>query len=69
MDSGDPNALKYTTMFRFIHQLNMRNVRDVYRGMRISNEPSVEMLFPRLGITMGEFVVAHVVKTPRRTNG
>jgi hypothetical protein len=69
MDDADPNALKYTTMFRYIHEMNMRNVRDIYKGMRVTELPGPDMLFPRLGITAGEFAVAHVVKLPRRSTG
>jgi len=66
---ADPNAIKYTAIFRHIHNMNMRNVRDIYKGMRMTPDPGPDMLFPKLGITAGEFSVAHVVKLPRRASG
>ena len=64
---GDLNTAKYTTLFHHIHNMNMRDVRDVYKGMRQSGSDDPDMLFPRLGFTAGEFAVAYVMKMPRRT--
>jgi hypothetical protein len=67
MDSHqDLNASKYLTLFHYIQNMNMRNVRDIYRGMSTSGSDDPDMLFPRLGVTAGEFSLAHVVKVPRR---
>jgi hypothetical protein len=65
--SPDLNTFKYTTLFHHIHNMNMRDVRDVYKGMRQSGDNDANMFFPRLGFTAGEFAVAHVMKMPRRT--
>ena len=64
---GDLNTSKYTTLFHHIHNMNMRDVRDAYKGMRQSGSEDPNMFFPRLGFTAGEFAVAHVMKMPRRT--
>jgi len=64
--SCDLNTSKYTTLFYHIHNLSMRDVRDAYRGMRQSKVDDPNSFFPRLGITVGEFAVAHVMKMPRR---
>ena len=60
------NAEKYTTLFNHIHNLKMCNVRVVYKGIRQSGSDDPDMFFPALGFTVGEFVVAHVMKMPRR---
>ena len=65
----DLNASKYLTLFHYIQTMNMRHVRDIYKGMRQSGSEDPDMLFPRLGVTAGEFSVAHVMKLPRRTRG
>jgi hypothetical protein len=62
----DPNVVKYSKLFGYIHHMNMRNVRDVYRGIREFPGSGPDVLFPRLGITAGEFAAAYVVKVPRR---
>lgn len=64
---SDLNTSKYTTLFHHIHNMNMRDVRDVYKGMRQSGTDDPNMLFPRMGFTAGEFSVAHVMRMPRRT--
>ena len=46
--------------------MNMRDVRDTYKGLRQNQSNDLNMLFPRLGFTAGEFAVAHVIKMPRR---
>jgi hypothetical protein len=62
----DINISKYTTLFHHIHNMNMRDVRDTYKGLRQNQSNDLNMLFPRLGFTAGEFAVAHVIKMPRR---
>jgi len=63
----DLNLSKYMTLFHYIQTLNMRHVRDIYRNMRSSGTEDPNLFFPKLGITAGEFSVAHVMKLPRRT--
>jgi len=65
----DVNTAKYTTLFHYIHNLSMRNVRDVYRGIRESGTENPNIFFPRKGITTGEFAVAIVIKVPRHARG
>lgn len=66
---SDSDASKYVTLFHYIHTLNMRDVRDVYKCLRKSNSNDPDMFLPHLGITVGEFAVAHVLKQPRRPRG
>lgn len=65
----DVNTSKYTTLFHYIHNLSMRDVRDVYKGIRQSGSENPNMFFPRKGFTTGEFAVAHVTKVPRHGRG
>ena len=64
-DLQDINTTKYSVMFNYTLSLNMRNVRDVYKGIRHSQSDNPDLLFPRLGITFGEFAVSQVMKLPR----
>jgi len=68
-DPEDLNLTKYISLFHYIQTLNMRHVRDIYRNMRSSGTEDPNMFFPKLGITAGEFSVAHVMKLPRRSRG
>ena len=60
------NTSKYANLFFYINNMNMRDVRDVYKGMRQSGSDDPNMFFPRLGFTAGEFAVAHIMKMHHR---
>jgi len=65
--NSEVNVSKYTTLLHKIQNMNMRHVRDTYRALRQSSNNNVDLFFPRMGFTAGEFAVAHVMKMPRRS--
>jgi hypothetical protein len=68
----DLNTTKYNILFNRIQKLNMRDVRITYSGLRqsfskTSTNEDVDVFFPRLGFTAGEFAVAQILKVPRKS--
>ena len=50
---------KYIVLFRYIQSLSIRSKRAVFIAMRADTSRSVDLFFPHIGITAGEFCVFH----------
>lgn len=57
---------KYETLFNFIAQLGVKDVRNIFhiiRSLNIDKNLDADIFLPAYGITVGEFAVGYTLST------
>lgn len=60
-----PTWERYTVLADVIGRLTMRERRVIFQLMRQVDPPSTDVFFPRLGFTLAEFAVWHILGSRR----
>ena len=60
---------KHAALQRYVQDLRVKDIRHLFSVMRKNSDTLVpDSLFPRYGITVGEFCTAYVVNMAQRQN-
>lgn len=58
--AGTVNSEKYKRMQRYVHDMKVRDVRNLFAYFRRIDNDNPNILFPHYGLTAGEFTVMYI---------
>ena len=62
------SVYKYHIMKRVIHTLRVKDIRHLFMLMRKTPNVNADYVFPKYGMTCGEFATGYVLNMPHRSS-